>query len=71
MRLTQLKVNLRKDFNVSIAELGDRNKWQSVLLGILLLGRKTTYINEAFDRILKYIKKFHKLQIIDYDIKLM
>lgn len=71
MKLSKLKGKVRKEFNVSITELEDRNRWRSVVLGILLLGRKTNYVNKMFDRILKFIKKFPKLEIVDYNIQMM
>lgn len=70
-KISKLKWGLRKEFNVSISELGERENCQTVLLGVLLLGRKTNYVNKMLNKIIKYVKKFRKFQVIDYDIQMM
>jgi len=71
MRLSRIKSALRKEFNISIAELKNRQRWQFVLLGIVVLGDTTGYVDKTLDSTIKYIKKFRDFQIIDYEIQLM
>ncbi len=70
-RISKLKWGLRKRFNVSVLELGDRDKWQVELLGILFLGRRSNYVDKTFNDILTYVKKVPNLQLIDYNIQVM
>lgn len=70
-KMAKLKWGLKREFNVSVCELKNRDKWQSQVLGILLLGRKASYVSKVLYQIIKYIEKFADLRIIDYDIQLI
>ena len=63
--LKSIKDRIRNKFNVSIAELGENNKWQRSLLGIAMVSNDRLLIERSFNKILNLIDSDGRVEVID------
>ena len=56
MVVRRVKDLVRDKFNVSIAEVGDLDKWQSSVLGLCLVGGDRHFAESALDEVLRFIR---------------
>ena len=69
MVLKRIKDRVRNQFNVSVAELDNHDKWQMSTLGFVMIGTDNRYINGALDSILSFIGRFHDVEICEHEIE--
>jgi len=63
--LKSIKDRIRNKFNVSIAELGENDKWQRSLLGIAMVSNDSPLIESSFNKILNLIDNDGRVEVID------
>jgi uncharacterized protein YlxP (DUF503 family) len=63
--LKSIKERIRNKFNVSIAELGENEKWQRSLLGIAMVSNDGQLIESSFNKILNLIDNDGRVEVID------
>jgi uncharacterized protein YlxP (DUF503 family) len=68
MVLKSLKDRIRSQFNVSIAELGDQDKWQTAILGVAMIGNDNRYIDSTLQNILSFMEAIDTFNICEHDI---
>ena len=61
-----LKDRLKNDFNVSVAEVGDQDVWQSINLGIAAVGVDRAYIDGLMSKVIDAIDRMNLAEIVDY-----
>jgi len=66
--LKSIKDKVRRHFNVSVAELDGRDKWQRATLGFVMIANDQRYINERLENILSLIGQHHACEISDHVI---
>lgn len=64
--LESLKKRIRQRFNVSIAEVGDTEKWQRVTFGVAIVSNETKFIDQVISQIINFIEVDGRLEILDY-----
>ena len=69
MILKSLKDRVRLKFNVSVAELGQQDKWQTALVGFTMIGNDNRYMDSCLQNILSFFKNFDSLEICDSRIE--
>lgn len=69
--LKSLKERLRKNFNISVAEVGHQDKWQRAAIGIAYLDGNKGVVNSALDKILNFIETSGDIQMTDYKIEIL
>ena len=69
--LSSIKTKLRNRYNISIAEVGHNEKWQRAVLGISVVANEKRFIDEVAGKILAFIEKEFRVQIIDYTYEIM
>lgn len=57
--------------NVSVAEVGDNDKWQAATLGITLVSNETAFINSVIDKIIQGIEESGEVEILSSRIEIM
>ncbi len=62
---------VKAKFNVSIAEVGDNDKWQRSRVGFCLVGNERRYINSSLDRIINFIDGLGIMEILDSEIEIL
>ena len=61
-----IKDRLKNNFNVSIAEVGDQDVWQSLHLGISAVGSDRPYMDGLLTKVVDAIDRMNLAEIVDY-----
>lgn len=69
--LKSLKERLKANFNISVAEVGNHDKWQRATLGIAYLGGDRRSINSVLDKILDFIESVHDVDLTKCDMEIL
>ena len=54
----------RNAFNVSIAEVGDNDRWQRATIGFCVVGNDKPFINAKVDHILRFIDQLELAEVV-------
>ena len=65
-----LKDRLKNNFNISIAEIGDQNLWQSMHMGIVAINSDPKYLEGQTRKLMNAIEKMHLAEITDCQTKI-
>ena len=60
-----LKDRLKNRFNVSVAEIGNQDVWQSLRIGIVAVNSDPKYLEGQVNRVVDAIEKMHLAEITD------
>jgi uncharacterized protein len=60
-----IKDRLKNDFNVSVAEVGDQDVWQSLHIGISAVGSNRPYMDGLMSKIVDAIDRMNLAEIVD------
>ena len=60
-----IKDRLKNDFNISVAEVGNQDVWQSINLGISAVGVDQAYINGLLSKVIDAIDRMNLAEIVD------
>jgi len=55
-RLQPILSRLRKEFNVTVSEIGLQDVWQSAWVGIACLSNEKVHNEQVLDKVIKYIE---------------
>jgi len=69
--IRQIMDRLRKQFNISIAEVEAQDKWQLIHLGVCQVGLKADTIQTNLEKMLNFIEGMGLVEIIDMDLEIM
>ena len=69
MVLKSLKDRIRHKFNVSIAELDGRDKWQTATLAFAMIGNDNRYLDQCLQNILSDAQRQNGMEICDHQIE--
>ena len=61
-----IKDRLKNDFNVSVAEVGDQDVWQSLHIGISAVGSDRPYMDGLLTKVVNAIDRMSLAEIVDY-----
>ena len=67
--LRALKDRLKNNFNVSVAEVGAQDVWQSIHLGISAVGTDKPYIDSLLSKVIDAIDRMNLAEIVDCKIE--
>ena len=68
MVLRSLKDRVRRNFNVSIAEVDDNDLWQGAMLAVVVVANDKRFANQVLSKIVDFVERTHDLVIDDYSI---
>jgi len=68
--LRKIKDRVKNKFNVSIAEVGENDKWQRSLVGLALVGNDRRQINSALDVVTNFIENLNAAEIINSELEI-
>jgi len=71
MVMRSLKSRLRSTFNVSIAELGNHQKWQRVTIGVAAVGTSTAQLNSVLSHVVNFLEDTREIELLDYEMEMM
>jgi len=69
--LKGLKERMRKNFNISLAEIDHQDKWQRSTLGVAYLGNDKRSVNSALDKILNFVESVHDIELTEYNMEIL
>ena len=69
--LNSLKARLRRQFNISLIELDDQDKWQRSTFSIVNIDTDKRNLDRTINRIIDFIEKDLRCEIVDYQIQLI
>jgi uncharacterized protein YlxP (DUF503 family) len=68
MVLRSLKDRIRKNFNVSIAEVEDNDQWQSAVLAVAMVSNDKRFANQVLSKTVDFIESSRDLVVDDYQL---
>ena len=71
MVLRSLKNKLRNNFNISIVEIGDHDKWQKSTLALATIGSDNARVNSIISNIINNLGKNKQIQLLDYETEMI
>ena len=54
---------VKSKFNVSIAEIGNQDLWQSAQIGFCIAGNEKRFINSSLDKVIYFIEESNSVEI--------
>ncbi|MBI4388598.1 MAG: DUF503 domain-containing protein [Nitrospinae bacterium] len=64
-----IKDRLKNTFNVSVAEIGDLDAWQSLHLGIVAVGSDGPYLEGLMNQVVDFIDNMNLAEMTDCQVK--
>ena len=68
MVLRSVKDRIRKNFNVSVAEVGDNDLWQSAVLAVATVSNDRRFANQVLSKVVDLIESSRDLVVEDYQL---
>mgnify|MGYP000954807315 CR=1 FL=1 len=69
--LKHLMKRTQNEFNVSIAEVGENDRWRRARIGFCVVGNDKQYINAKMDHILDFIGRLQVAEIVKTRMEIM
>lgn len=69
--LNALRAKLASNFNVSVAEVDERDKWQKAVMAIVHVGITKPVVNSVISHIIAYIEQLNFVNVINYETELI
>ncbi len=69
--LKRIIERVKHKFNVSIAEVGNHDLWQSSKIGFCMVGNDKRFINSALDKIIYFIEEINIAEITKSDLEII
>lgn len=66
-----LKDRLRRQFNITVTETDNHDKWQAASLGIATISTDTKYANQVLSQVVNFIENAKEAEIIKYEIEML
>ena len=70
MVLRSLKDRIRREFNVSVAEVADNDQWQSASLAIAVVSNDKRFANQVLSKVVDLIEATHDSVVDDYRLSM-
>jgi len=63
---------LRREFNVSVAEVDSHDAWQTAVIGVACVSNRRDYAHGLLTQVVQWIER-HRLdvQLVDYEIEML
>lgn len=60
-----LKDRLRSRFQAAVSEVADHDKWQSLVLGVGMVGHEPYVVDQALDKVVQFVRNHGRAELID------
>lgn len=68
--LSSYKFSLRKKYNISIAEIGNKNLWRKSIIGIVCVSDNRQIIERMIEKIISDTVNHSEVQLINYQVSI-
>jgi len=58
--------SVKDRFNVSIAEVGLQNAYQSAVIGVVSVSGDQHHLNKVLSHVVAFVEKIHLVELVDY-----
>lgn len=62
---------VRSKFDLSIAEVGDQDKWQRCSIGYAVVSNEAGHAHSMLQTIADYVENLHLAEVTDYNIEIL
>ena len=69
--IRSIKDRIRSNFNASVAEVGEQDKWQRAVLGVAVVGPDKRELNSVLDKVLDSIRQNGQVEILSHDMEIL
>ena len=70
--LKPLLIQLRREFNVSAAEVGSQDAWRSAVVGVATVSNDAAYAHGLFEKLVEWIQHTHlDVEVVDWQIEIV
>jgi len=69
--LNSLKSRLASGSNISIAEVGDQDKWQKSVIALVQVGTHKPVIDSFLSHMIARIENYNGLQVLNYETEII
>jgi uncharacterized protein YlxP (DUF503 family) len=70
--LKPLLVQLRREFNVSVAEVGEQDAWRSATIGLASVSNNAAYLHGLFEKLIHWIENSRlEVEVQDWQIEIV
>ena len=66
-----LRDRVKNKFNISVAEIGDQDVWQSLHIGIAAVSSDAQYLDGLLRQVVEFIDNLHLAEMTDCQIELL
>jgi len=67
-----LVARLRKEFNVSVAEVGAHDVWQTAVIGVVCVSNDPSYVHGLLTRVVRWVEENRlDCELVDYQIEII
>ncbi|GAB6075581.1 DUF503 domain-containing protein [Desulfurobacterium crinifex] len=57
---------LKNKFNVSVSEVGDQDKWQSSIIGVVTIGSSRKVVDATLEKVILFIEDLYPGKVVNY-----
>jgi uncharacterized protein YlxP (DUF503 family) len=70
--LKPLVLKLRREFNISVAEVGKLDAWRSATIGVAAVSNDATYLHGLFEKLINWIENSHlDVEVQDWQVEIV
>ena len=69
--LRRFKDKIRQNFNVSISEVDNHDKWQAATLGIACVSNDKKHVHSTLNKVRDFFENDRNIVVADYQIEVM
>jgi hypothetical protein len=62
---------VRSNFDVSIAEIGDQDKWQRCSIGYAVVTNESGQAHKMLEAVVDYVERLHLAEVTEYNIEIV
>jgi uncharacterized protein YlxP (DUF503 family) len=65
-----LRDRIKSRFNVSVAEVGDQDVWQRIILGVAAVANDRRFVNEVLSKVVDLVVSDPRVEVIEQDMEI-
>ena len=62
---------VKNKFNVSIAEIGDNDKWQRIKLGFAMVSNDKKHVESSLTSVVNFVENLCLAELLDYEVQIL
>ncbi|HDQ00510.1 MAG TPA: DUF503 domain-containing protein [bacterium] len=68
--LNSIKTKIRNKFNVSVAEIGNNEKWQRSTLAVSTISNDRKITDSTIHKVIHFVESDFRVELVDYTIEI-